>query len=131
MKGWTPTDKDLDEIERLAYQGCSQATIAVLMGFTPTHWPEVKKRHPVISERILKGQSRDEEIASELIADLISDEMAPIAIRLKAAQFKLERKHKWKETVEVEHGTTPFIEIDGADLLKQLEEEQDGSPTHH
>lgn len=53
--GWSPSDKDLDQIEALAQRGLPKGKIAAYFNFHFTYWCDLEKKFPEISERQNKG----------------------------------------------------------------------------
>lgn len=53
---FTPTEKDLDQIEGMAQRGMTQKHIAMRYGISESAWYETKARNPQIQERYEKGR---------------------------------------------------------------------------
>jgi len=55
---WLPTDKDYQTIEALAQRGLNSGIIGSYFGYSASWWSEVKKKYPIIDEKIASGRAK-------------------------------------------------------------------------
>jgi len=53
--GWVPSPDDLKKIESLAQRAVPKKVVAAAFGVNYTHWFDIEKRYPEVSESYVKG----------------------------------------------------------------------------
>lgn len=55
---WVPNEKDFQTIEALSQRGLNSGIIGSYFGYSGSWWCEMKKRNPIIDEKIASGRAK-------------------------------------------------------------------------
>lgn len=92
-KKWVPTPKILEQIKELATKGVTEASIARIVGISPTGFSAKKKEYPEIEEVIRQAHASGEDEVVGYLWDILRDNKHKN--HFAAIQFYLKSKHSW------------------------------------
>lgn len=95
-KKWELTPEILAQIEKMAHDGVTEASIARIVGLHPTAFSTKKKEYPEIEETIKKAHSTGEKAVVGYLWNIINDPTHKH--HFSACLFYLKTKHRWRET---------------------------------
>lgn len=99
-KKWVVTKEILDKITKLASQGVTEASIARIIGLSPTAFSTKKKEFPEMEEAIRQAHAKGEMAVVGYLWDIIHNPQHKN--HFAALQFYLKCKHNWGETGTVD-----------------------------
>ena len=98
-KRFVPTKKRLDEITKRISEGHTESSIARWLGYSPTHFPVVKRRHPELAEAINAGREVVEQsLVGKLYAKAFNDNDPK---QVACIFFILKSQYGWRDSGEV------------------------------
>lgn len=112
---WTPSQTDLEKIERWTSEGMTETSIAAAFGITRRTFWKKKKDHPEIQESIDNGKTKDEQLCVNRLREFaFSDNKNALS----ALIFYMKARHNWDDKAGQNNQSAPkgvqLKQIDGS-----------------